>query len=181
MTCICSLFWAFKPTEMTDFPTIFQKGKPYPLIYLKPEKGPLFGRSLACIGHYTCREYAPGDVCQPNNNSASRRNFFRMCISLRKPSITDCLKVVNLILTSKEQHSYIELEDWCIELVKNVYYVKDTVFSCSTHSRPGDAAPNYPNCVSNQALCFVFLHGANFRQVQKGELIVFCLIFLPVF
>ena len=62
MTCICSLFWAFKPTEMTDFPTIFQKGKPYPLIYLKPEKGPLFGRSLACIGHYTCREYAPRKI-----------------------------------------------------------------------------------------------------------------------
>lgn len=54
-------------------------------------------------------------------------------------------------------------------------------FSCSTHSRPGDAAPKYPNGVSNQALiCLVFLHGANFRQVQKGELIVFCLIFLPV-
>ena len=53
---------------MTDFPTIFQQGKPYLLIYLKPKKGPLFGRSLACIGYYTCREYAPRkitDVCQP--------------------------------------------------------------------------------------------------------------------
>ena len=29
--------------------------------------------------------------------------------------------VVNLILTSKQQHSYIELVHWCIELIKNVY------------------------------------------------------------
>ena len=67
--------------------TAFQQGKPSPLIYLKPEKGALFGRNLACIGHYICREYAPRkitDVCQPNNNSASRRNFFRMCIKLAK-------------------------------------------------------------------------------------------------
>ena len=40
--------------------TAFQQGKPYPLIYLKPEKGPLFGRNLTSIGHYKCREYARG-------------------------------------------------------------------------------------------------------------------------
>ena len=48
--CICLPFRAFLPTEMTDFPTLshtLTTKNPYPFIYLKPEKGTPFGRSLS--------------------------------------------------------------------------------------------------------------------------------------
>ena len=41
-------------TEMTDVPFIYfnYKKRPFPFMYLKPEKGNPFGRSL-CLGHYS--------------------------------------------------------------------------------------------------------------------------------